>query len=95
MLKNCNGKTLRLMVKLQQRNQHTFRSNSRLLRLSQRSMSTNGGPTRLKNKITIVTGAGGRLGHAVCLAFEKEGATVIAVDKNEKRLNHLKQKVVK
>ena len=35
---------------------------------------------RLENKVSIVTGAGGGIGAAICRMFAQEGATVVAVD---------------
>jgi len=35
---------------------------------------------RLQNKVALVTGAAGGIGHAVCTLFAKEGATVFASD---------------
>ena len=40
---------------------------------------------RLKGKKAIVTGAGGGIGRAVCLAFAKEGAELICADVDESR----------
>ena len=45
---------------------------------------------RLGNKVIIVTGAGGRLGHSICDLCISEGANVIAVDKNEKKVESLR-----
>ena len=41
---------------------------------------------RLKGKKGIITGAGGGIGRAVCLAFAKEGAELICADVNASRL---------
>src|SRR5437899_1320244 len=39
-------------------------------------------PTRLADKIAVVTGAGGGIGRAYCLALAREGAQVVAADIN-------------
>ena len=41
---------------------------------------------RLDGKVAIVTGAGGGIGRAAALLFAREGARVLAVDRNEKAL---------
>ncbi|HEX5003546.1 MAG TPA: glucose 1-dehydrogenase [Bacteroidia bacterium] len=41
---------------------------------------------RLKNKVAIITGAAGGMGKAESLLFAKEGARVMATDKNEQLL---------
>ena len=45
---------------------------------------------RLKNKKIIVTAAAQGIGRATALAFSNEGATVIATDINEEKLNEIK-----
>lgn len=44
---------------------------------------------RLANKKTIVTAAASGMGKAGCEAFAREGATVVAIDIDAERLNHL------
>jgi len=38
---------------------------------------------RLKNKITVVTGASRGIGQAICVAFAREGATVVGVARSD------------
>lgn len=45
----------------------------------------------LQNKIALVTGAGIGIGHAVCKALHNEGATIIAVARNDNNLNQLNE----
>ncbi|MEE2746712.1 MAG: SDR family oxidoreductase [Pseudomonadota bacterium] len=42
---------------------------------------------RLKNKQAIVTGAGGGIGRAICLAFAREGAQLVCSDIDKSSLN--------
>ncbi len=42
---------------------------------------------RLKNKVTLITGAGRGIGRAISLAMAKEGAIVVASDINEENCN--------
>lgn len=44
---------------------------------------------RLKNKLAIITAAASGMGRAGCEVFAREGATVFAVDIDEKRLNEV------
>ena len=44
---------------------------------------------RLKNKKIIVTAAAQGIGRSTAIAFAKEGASVIATDINEDKLNEL------
>lgn len=43
--------------------------------------------SRLRNKIAIVTGAGGGIGRAICLAYADEGAALICGDINRQAAN--------
>ena len=45
---------------------------------------------RLENKNIVVTAAAQGIGRATAIAFAKEGATVIATDINEEKLNEIK-----
>ena len=47
----------------------------------------------LHNKIALVTGAGLGIGHAICKALSDDGATIIAVARNENNLQDLKQQL--
>lgn len=47
----------------------------------------------LHNKIALVTGAGVGIGHAICKALSDDGATIIAVARNENNLQELKQQL--
>ena len=38
---------------------------------------------RLKNKVVVVTGASRGIGQAICVAFAKEGATVVGVARSD------------
>jgi len=49
----------------------------------------------LNNKIALVTGAGEGIGHAICKALHDDGATIIAVARNEKNLQQLQQQLQK
>ena len=49
----------------------------------------------LNNKIALVTGAGEGIGHAICKALDDDGATIIAVARNEKNLQQLQQQLQK
>lgn len=43
-------------------------------------------PAKLSGKIAVVTGAGQGIGHAIATRFGLEGATVVAVDRNDETL---------
>ena len=45
----------------------------------------------LKNKVIVVTGAGGFLGSNFCETLMSFGADVVAIDINKKSLNNLKK----
>lgn len=47
--------------------------------------------SRLKNKIAVVTGAAGGIGHAITERIRREGAQVLAVDKNAQLLSELER----
>ena len=47
---------------------------------------------RLENKSIVVTAAGQGIGRATAIAFNKQGAKVIATDLNEKTLDSLNEK---
>ena len=47
----------------------------------------------LNNKIALVTGAGEGIGHAICKALSNDGATIIAVARNENNLHQLQQQL--
>ena len=49
----------------------------------------------LKNKNILVTAAGNGIGRAACIALNKEGAKVIAVDNNKSSIEKLKKKTQK
>jgi 3-oxoacyl-[acyl-carrier protein] reductase len=49
----------------------------------------------LYNKIALVTGAGAGIGHAICKALSDDGATMIAVARNENNLQQLQQQLSK
>lgn len=49
----------------------------------------------MKEKVVIVTGASSGIGRATALLFAKNGATVVAVGRNEKELNALRDEAQK
>lgn len=49
----------------------------------------------LKNKIALITGAGEGIGHAICKALHDDGATIIAVARNQNNLQQLQQQLEK
>ena len=97
LLSNRNEQTLRLLSQQQQRNNRILLASMQRHNYSAipRHRLKQGGheiPTqtgKLHEKITVVTGAGGRLGRSVCEMFDREGATVIAIDRNEERMSKL------
>lgn len=48
---------------------------------------------RLKDKVAIITGAGGAQGKVACILFAKEGAKVVAVEKNPQALEETVRRV--
>lgn len=48
---------------------------------------------KLKNKVSIVTGAGAGMGKAIALLFAAEGSKVVATDIDQKRLDELAQEI--
>jgi len=48
---------------------------------------------RLCNQVIIVTGGGGGIGRSVCLAFAVEGATIVVVDVDERRIEETTAKI--
>ncbi|MEO8711093.1 MAG: SDR family oxidoreductase [Parafilimonas sp.] len=50
---------------------------------------------KLKNKIALITGAGAGIGHAICKSLSDDGATIIAVARNENNLTQLQQQLSK
>src|SRR3990167_11143685 len=50
---------------------------------------------RLKNKVVIITGAGGGIGRATAILFAKEGAKVVVTDVDEKAGNETVNEIIK
>ncbi len=50
---------------------------------------------RLKNKVTIITGAGSGIGRQTAILFAKEGAKVVVADINEERGKKIVEKIEK
>ncbi|MFJ8066847.1 SDR family NAD(P)-dependent oxidoreductase [Psychrobacillus sp. NPDC096426] len=46
---------------------------------------------RLKNRVAMITGAGGPMGRAIALRFAEEGANLVLTDISERRLEETKQ----
>jgi len=49
---------------------------------------------RLKDKVAVITGAGGPMGQTIALRFAEEGANLLITDISERRLNETKQKLL-
>lgn len=50
---------------------------------------------KLENRVSVVTGAGSGIGHAIALGFANEGSLVMAADINKKRLRLLENEIHK
>jgi len=50
---------------------------------------------RLKNKVAVITGAGGGIGRAAALLFAKEGARVVVVDNNIQKGEETVSRIIK
>lgn len=48
---------------------------------------------KLKDKVSIITGAGSGMGKAIALLFSSEGSKVVATDINKQRLDELKGEI--
>ncbi|MEH6947001.1 SDR family NAD(P)-dependent oxidoreductase [Bacillus sp. JJ634] len=48
---------------------------------------------RLKNRVAMITGAGGPMGQAIALRFAEEGAALVLTDISENRLKQTEEKV--
>lgn len=48
---------------------------------------------KLKDKVSVVTGAGAGMGKAIALLFASEGSKVVATDINQSRLDELKKEI--
>jgi NAD(P)-dependent dehydrogenase (short-subunit alcohol dehydrogenase family) len=49
---------------------------------------------RLAERIILITGAAGGIGEAVCLACAREGATLVLLDKNQRGIDQLYDRIV-
>lgn len=50
---------------------------------------------RLKDKVAIITGGGGGLGRAICLAFARAGADMVVTDMRVESMNEVTEEVTK
>ncbi|AZV41907.1 3-oxoacyl-[acyl-carrier protein] [Peribacillus asahii] len=48
---------------------------------------------RLKDRVAMITGAGGAMGQAIALRFAEEGAALVLTDISENRLKQTEEKV--
>lgn len=48
---------------------------------------------KLENRVSVITGAGSGIGHAIAVGFAKEGSLVLATDIDNKRLQDLEHEI--